>query len=92
MLINYRMNIFFFSYSNPSDKQIIKALVREIFWLRSRSSSIFPRPCARTRAQNHLSAAQFCAQFSLIQQFFVSRQVFMGNNPLILKNNILFPN
>ena len=66
--------------------------------LRSRSRSIFSRPCALARAQNVLSAAQFCAhfrilesfQFTIIQQFFANRQAFMGNISLILKNYVSY--
>ena len=37
--------------------------------LRSRSRSIFSRPCIRARAQNFLSAAQFCAHFEILVSF-----------------------
>ena len=36
--------------------------------LRSRSRSIFLRPCTRSRAENVLSAAQFCAHFEILNQ------------------------
>ena len=36
---------------------------------RSRSRSIFARPCAHARAQNVLSAAQFCAHFRILKSW-----------------------
>ena len=74
----------------------VKTLVRSKILaenLCSHSRSIFSRPCALARAQNVLSAIQFCAhfkilesfQFTLIQQFLATRQAFMSNISLIPK-------